>query len=147
MMLNGNDLMWNAAVPSDLEHPPLVFISYAHEGDDHQAQVRALWIFLRANGVNATMDLPATDRRRDWAVWMLHHVRRARFVLIIASPEYRRRGDGDASPDEGRGVQWEAALIREEFYADRPMALQKFIPVLLPGRSVVDLPAWLVRQW
>lgn len=76
-------------------------------------------------------------------MWMLRQVRSARFVLIIASPEYRRRGDGDAEPDDGRGVQWEAALIREELYANRRVGLQKFVPVILPGRSIDDIPTWL----
>lgn len=74
---------------------------------------------------------------------MLHEVRAARFVLIIASPGYRRRGEGDAPADEGRGVQWEAALIREEVYSDRAAAVRKFLPVLLPGRSTQDIPLWL----
>jgi hypothetical protein len=71
------------------------------------------------NGIDAVLDLPAAKRRQDWAVWMHRQVRRADFVLVVASPEYRRRSEGDARPDEGRGVQWEAALIREEYYSDR----------------------------
>lgn len=74
---------------------------------------------------------------------MLRQVREADFVLVIASPAYRRRGHGDAHADEGRGVQWEAALIREEYYYNRQVALQKYLPVLLPGRSTDDTPDWL----
>lgn len=123
----------------------LVFISYAWEDADpeHREAVRRLWIFLRDNGVDAQLDLSAGEWRQDWALWMLDQIRSARFVLVIASPAYRLRSDGLASPAEGRGVQWESALIREEVYADRAAALRKFIPVVLPGRSVADLPAWL----
>src|SRR3989337_1512065 len=85
---------------------PQVFISYAHEDVKHMEHVRELWILLRRNGIDAVLDLPAAERRQDWAVWMHHQVRRAEFVLVVASPEYRRRSEGDASPDEGRGVQW-----------------------------------------
>jgi hypothetical protein len=122
-----------------------LFISYAWEDEDpsHHEAVRQLWIYLRENGVDARLDLPAGESRQDWALWMTNEVREARFVLIVASPAYRRRGDGLAPPTEGRGVQWEAGLIREEIYVDRTAALRKFIPVLLPGRSVADLPAWL----
>jgi len=127
----------------DAAHPPSVFISYAHEDAHHQEQVRAFWIFLRSNGIDAKLDLPATDRRRDWALWMLHHVRTARFVLVIASPAYRTRGDGEAEPGVGKGVQWEAALIREEVFRDSRAALQKFVPVVLPGQSAADIPTWL----
>jgi hypothetical protein len=125
------------------ESPPLVFISYANEDDAHTEQVRDLWNLLRSNGIDAELDLPAAERRQDWPLWMLSQVRHADFVLIVASPEYRRRGEGDAAPSEGRGVQWEAALIREEFYADRATAMRKFLPVLLPGRSAQDIPLWL----
>jgi len=40
-------------------------------------------------------------------------------------------------------VQWEAALIREEFYADRVAAMARFVPVVLPGQSSHGIPVWL----
>jgi hypothetical protein len=98
---------------------PRVFISYAHESEAHEALVRDLWILLRRLGVDAKLDLTAAERRRDWPVWMLGEVRAADFVLVIASAAYRRRAEGDAEADEGRGVQFEAVLIREEMYRDR----------------------------
>lgn len=125
--------------------PVRVFISYAHEDDAHKDDVSRLSVLLRTNGIDAVLDLPAADRRRDWALWMLRQVRESDFVLIIASPEYRRRSEGDAPPGEGRGVQWEAALIRDEYYADRSAAERRFLPVLLPGRTTDDIPAWLGR--
>src|SRR5664279_1390480 len=121
-----------------------VFISYAHESPGHEDAVRELWVFLRSNGFDARLDLPVAERRVDWPVWMHHEVRDADFVLVIASPAYKRRAEGDAGVDEGRGVQWEAALIREEFYADRERGLAKFVPVVLAGQSAAaGIPAWL----
>ena len=58
---------------------------------------------LRRNGVDPQLHLPAAERHQDWPVWMLRQVRRADFVLVIASPAYRRRAEGDAAADEGRG--------------------------------------------
>jgi hypothetical protein len=74
---------------------------------------------------------------------MTQQVRDADRVLVIASPEYKRRAEGGAGPDEGRGVQWEARLIRESFYADQEAGLQRFITVVLPGCSAADIPLWL----
>jgi hypothetical protein len=122
-----------------------VFISYAREPTDpaHDEAVRQLWLYLRTNGVDARIDLPAEEQPQDWSIWMLREVREARFVLVIASAAYRRRGDGEAPASEGRGVQWEAALIREEVYTDREAATRKFLPVVLPGQSVEGIPTWL----
>src|SRR5215470_5254751 len=123
--------------------PVRVFISYAHDDGVHEDRVRQFWYFLRAHGVDARLDLPAAEQRVDWAQWMTQQVRDADRVLVIASPEYKRRAEGDAGPGEGRGVQWEARLIRDLFYDDQQAGLQRFIPVVLPGCSAADIPLWL----
>src|SRR5690348_17215490 len=123
--------------------PVRVFISYAHDDAAHQERVRDFWLFLRANGIDARLDLPAAERRQDWAQWMTRQIRDAGRIIVVASPEYRRRADGDARPDEGRGVQWEARQIRDRLYADQDAGLQLVLPVVLPGGSGGDLPLWL----
>jgi hypothetical protein len=120
-----------------------VFISYAHDDQAHENRVRDFWVFLRANGMDARLDLVAAEQRVDWAEWMTREVRDADRVLVIASPEYKKRAEGDTGPAEGRGVQWEARLIRDLFYADQEAGLQRFVPVVLPGCSSDDIPLWL----
>ena len=119
------------------------FISYAHDDLEHEERVRQFWLFLRANGVDAVLDLAATDQRTGWTQWMTQQVRDADRVLVVASPAYRRRAEGDAGPAEGRGVQWEAGLIQELFYADQQAGLGRFLPVVLPGCSATDIPLWM----
>lgn len=129
--------------------PVRVFISYAHEPDDdglHERRVRRLWQFLRAQGVDARLDLPAADQPQDWAVWMLGEVKAAEFVLVVASPAYRRRAEGEEPPDRGRGARWEAGLIRDAYYADPDAARLRFLPVVLPGCHPSDIPAWMGRE-
>jgi hypothetical protein len=125
------------------ESPVRVFISYAHDSAEHEERVRDFWLFLRSNGIDAHLDLPAADRRQDWPMWMRRQVAAARYVLVVASPAYKRRAEGDAASDEGRGVQWEAALLRELVYRDRDAALDQLVPVVLPGGNADDLPDWL----
>ncbi|WP_410616310.1 SEFIR domain-containing protein [Amycolatopsis sp. lyj-109] len=121
-----------------------VFLSYAKEPDDpsHQESVLRLWEFLRACGVDADLDLGETHERRDWPLWMGAQLREADYVLVIASPAYRRSAEGRGGAHEERGVQWEARLIRDAFYADRH-AVKRFVPVVLPGRSPDDVPDFL----
>jgi WD40 repeat protein len=120
-----------------------VLISYAHDDAVHEDRVRDFWLFLRKNSIDARIDLPAAERRQRWPQWMTREIRDADRVLVIASPEYKRRAEGDAAPDEGRGVQWEAGLIQELFYADQDAGLQTFVPVVLPGCSEDDIPLWM----
>jgi tetratricopeptide (TPR) repeat protein len=122
--------------------PVRVFLSYAHESESHIEAVRDLWLFLRRNGIDARLDTPEADRRQDWPLWMGRQVRKAEHVLIIASQSYRRRSEGDAPAGEGRGVQWEARLIRDAFYA-APHDLDRWVPVILPGQSREGLPDWI----
>src|ERR1022692_2381977 len=122
--------------------PVRVFISYAHDNPAHEDRVRQFWLFLRQSGIDARLDLPAAERRQDWAEWMTQEILDAQHVLVIASPEYKRRAEGHAGPDEGRGVQWEAGMIRERIYRDQKAGLQWALPVVLPDCSADDIPAW-----
>src|SRR4051794_26384728 len=90
--------------------PPVrVFISYAHASADHVQAGRQLWQFLRAQGVDARLDMAAGGRPGDWALGILEQDREADYVLVVASGPYRRRAEGLATPDESRGVPYEAA--------------------------------------
>lgn len=120
-----------------------VFISYAHDDTEHVDRVRDFNHFLRRSGIDADLDLPAGERRQDWALWMLRGIRDSRHVIVVASPAYKRRAEGDADADEGRGVQWESALLRNIVYEDPAAAEEKIVPVVLPGGSADDLPLWL----
>ena len=120
-----------------------VFISYAYDSAAHREAVRHLYELLRACGIDARWDLEATAGRQDWPVWMAGQVDDADFVVVVASPAYRRRAEGGAEPDDGRGVQFEAALLRERLYADRVRWQRRILPVVLPGQSAEGIPTFL----
>ena len=124
--------------------PRRVFISYAHEpgNSEHGEVVRAFWEFLRSHGIDAHIDLIAAEQRQDWALWMADEIRAADYVLVIASPTYRERAEGHSDPAVGKGVQWEARLIRDAFY-DNQHALNRFVPVVLPGQTTQGVPDFL----
>jgi hypothetical protein len=140
---------WRPAIepPDTARHTPTprrVLISYAHDPDEpeHGEWVRRLWEFLRSCGVDARLDLPAAGRRQDWSLWMADEIRAADVILVIASPAYRERAEGRADPNVGHGVQWEARLIRDAFYRDQ-RALDRFVPVVLPGQTIEGVPDFL----
>jgi hypothetical protein len=130
---------------ADNGSPVRVFVSYAHEpaNEAHRERVRDFWLFLRASGIDARLDMAGEEERRDWPQWMDRQVREARFVLVVASPEYRRRAEDRAGVGRGRGVRWEALQIRDRFYDDQDVGLRDILPVILPGCSAKDIPSWL----
>ena len=73
---------------------------------------------------------------------MEQQVAEADHILIVASPAYKTRAGYDADPDVGRGVQYEARLIRNLFYRNQA-DLGRFLPVVLPGGSIDNVPAFL----
>ena len=62
--------------------------------------------------------------------------------ISVASAAYRERAEGRSTSDAGRGVQWEARLIRDVYYSDQ-YALDRFVPVVLPGQSAEGVPDFL----
>lgn len=118
------------------------FISYAHGDPVHEEVVRNLYHFLRSCGIDARVDLIAAQQRQDWSQWMADQVRAADVVLVIASRTYRERAEGRGDPAVGKGVRWEARLVRDAFYSDQN-ALNRFIPVVLPGQGVDGVPDFL----
>jgi hypothetical protein len=121
-----------------------VFVSYAQVAGDtvHGDVVRRFWEFLRSCGIDARLDLSAAAERRDWALWMGDEIRSADYVLVIASRAYRERAEGRSDSAVGRGVQWEARLIRDAFYGDQSR-VDRFVPVVLPGETIDGIPDFL----
>lgn len=119
-----------------------VFLSYAHDNESHVRDVQDLAWFLETRGVTVEFDCWRDDIRRDWYAWMLGEIESASFVIVVASPKYRAVGDGGAPGNEHRGVQAETAAIRELLYRDRRTWVNRILPVVLPGRSLDELPTF-----
>lgn len=126
------------------DHGPRVFITYAHDCAEHVDLVLRFATLLRRDaGVDVHLDQWYDDGPRDWSAWAGEQIREADFIIAIASPAYKYRTDGLAPANEGRNVQYEAALIRDNLTRDLAEQTRRILPVVLPGRSVEELPAFL----
>ncbi|MFK0248394.1 SEFIR domain-containing protein [Amycolatopsis azurea] len=124
--------------------PPHVFVTYAHDSPEHKERVRLFAEFLHAKiGLEVHLDQWDDDERRDWSLWASKHLDTANFVVVIASPEYKRRAEGRAAFDEGRGSQFEAARIRDLLTYDLGEGIKRVLPVVFPQQSVEDIPNFL----
>jgi hypothetical protein len=122
---------------------PHVFVSYAHDNTHHRHDVLLLCELLRRNGMDAWVDEYDSHQRQDWFTWMTGQIIGCDYILAIASPGYREAADGRGASDRHRGVQAESALIRELYYKDRRRWLPRVLPVVLPGRSIDEIPDYL----
>jgi hypothetical protein len=123
---------------------PRVFVSYAHDSPEHKARVLRFATFLHSRiGLDVHLDQWDDGRRRDWSLWAVENLNNADFVVVVASPDYRRRADGEAPPHEGRGSQFEAAALRNALTRNLRSEVERILPVVLPGNSIEDIPTFL----
>ncbi|MEU5258893.1 SEFIR domain-containing protein [Amycolatopsis sp. NPDC021455] len=123
---------------------PKVFVSYSHDTEEHKALVRRFATFLHSRiGLEVVLDQWHDNVRMDWSLWATRNLKAADFIIVVASPLYRERADGDAPPHEGRGAQFETAIIRDKLTKDHREGTRTVLPVVLSGGSIDDIPAFL----
>lgn len=124
---------------------PRVFICYAHEDDGHKKKVRDFAELLRKHGLDPIIDQDHVGRRKDWDHWALREIKGADFVIVIASPACREVGDGEHEGHDRAGLRSELAVIRN-LQASYPSWSDYVLPVVLPGRSVEEIPMFLAPK-
>ncbi|WP_329338972.1 TIR domain-containing protein [Streptomyces sp. NBC_00663] len=131
--------------PAEGTGAPRVFFSYAHEENDggvHARRVRALNDRLSEEGVDVILDQTRARGPQFWPRWMGEQYRQANFILVIASPTYKRRAHHKEDPGVGDGVAFEADYILQQRYHDRNW-YRRILLVIFPGYSYADLPDFL----
>lgn len=123
-----------AAVSGDTKKKKIVFISYSWESDEHKA-----WVKKLANDLSGEFTV-RIDRELPFGVeltkFMEEAVATSDKVLIIATPEYKRKADGRI-----RGVGYETSLITDDLVTDQNRI--KFIPIIRKGTKETSYPRFL----
>lgn len=104
---------------------PKVFISYSHQDDNYENKVLEFSNKLRAEGIDASIDLYEEAPAEGWPRWMENQIIGADYVLVLCSKSYY---DKFYSDKRGKGVSWEVNIIYQCLY-DANAETKKFIPV------------------
>ncbi|MBT2421601.1 toll/interleukin-1 receptor domain-containing protein [Streptomyces sp. ISL-22] len=123
---------------------PHVFISYAWENEKHKSSVGELARLLRNGGADVWLDDIEAERGPQWARETADEIETADFVLVIASPAYKRRAAGEEEPGTGRGVVWESRLLMEFAFTHEQDWPDRVLNVVLPGGTAEDIPFFLL---
>lgn len=92
------------------------------------------------DGIEARLDQYVDGSPNEgWLRWMLNEIDRADHVLVVCTPTYFRRFRGHEEPGQGKGADWEGAIIMQERYDRRSMGT-KFVPVLLDPAHETFIP-------
>ena len=123
-----------------IDRPIRIFLSYSHDSEEHRDRVLALANRLRQDGVDAWLDQFENEQPDEgWPEWMEKQIDLADFILIVCTPTYHRRFQGEEPESEGRGVRWEAMLARSMLY-HASYNQRKFVPVLFDPATDEDIP-------
>lgn len=119
---------------------PTALISYSHDSPEHERSVLALCNRLRAHGIDAFVDqfLPGAPSE-GWPLWMERQIEQRDFTLMVCTETYHRRFMEIEAHGVGRGVVWEARILRNLLYEDTDWH-GRIIPVLLEPHAGAFVP-------
>jgi TIR domain len=97
--------------------PVRVFISYAWEDDEYRLLVKRLATRVRADGVNARLDVWHLEGLTI-PEFMSREVRLADKFLAVCSPQYRQKAHAMEEGEGSRGSPWELMLATSRIWTD-----------------------------
>jgi tetratricopeptide (TPR) repeat protein len=120
--------------------PPRVFISYSHDSPAHCDRVLELAQQLKRDGIDTELDQFHQEELLHWPRWCEEQLRpdKSDFVLCVCTGAYKRRIEGRAPAEVGKGVFREGTLIYNYLYDEK--GNRRCVPVLLDESGEIDIP-------
>jgi len=121
------------------EHPTAL-ISYSHDSPEHEQHVLGFCNRLRERGVDTVVDqfLPGAPSE-GWPLWMERQIEQRDFTVMVCTKAYQRRFMENEAVGIGRGVVWEARILRNLLYEDSERH-GRIIPVLFTPDARTFVP-------
>lgn len=117
----------------------IVYLSYSWDSAIHMDWVSKLAFRLEANGLKVVVDQWNTRLGNSLTHFMETAVSSSDFVLLICTPNYKKRADARKG-----GVGYEQDLMTAEKLVEGNH--NKFIPVLREGEWRNALPVWIASN-
>ena len=115
-----------------------VFISYSWDSDEHKRWVRRLSDELNDAGIETLLDEKDIPLGERFTVFMERSISESDFVLLVLTPEYKRKADNRLNV--ASGVGYEDQIMTEE--VNELNNHIKYIPVLASGGWKESTPKW-----
>ncbi len=119
---------------------PTAFVSYSWDNETHKQWVADIATRLRQDGVDARLDQWHTVPGDQLPRFMEAEIRENQFVIVICTPNYKRKSDARTG-----GVGYEGDIMTAEVVTTGNH--RKFIPVLASGEWMHAAPSWLAGKY
>ena len=119
---------------------PNAFISYSWDDEKHKAWTRSLALRLRSDGVDVKLDQWDVAFGDQLPKFMETAIRENNYVLIVCTPNYKRKSD-----ERKGGVGYEGDIMTAEVLSDGNQ--RKFIPLVRSRPVDASVPSWLKGKY
>ena len=120
--------------------PTKAFVSYSWDDEQHKDWVARLATRLRTDGVRTVLDQWHTAPGDQLTAFMERQIRENDYVLVICTPNYRKRSD-----ERKGGVGYEGDIMTAEVL--NLGNHRKFVPILAQGQWENAAPSWLKGKY
>jgi len=89
---------------------PKVFISYSHDSEELEEEVKDLADKLIELGVQAEIDQYTTNPKQGWPQYMLENILESDYILCVCTKIYKNRFENKEKIGRGLGAKFEGNM-------------------------------------